>query len=203
MIRQKRAVPSSSNPLCNDLFLELVLSYVGIGQGLYVSAVSRGWRTKYRAFCNAITQQQSRGQHVHSSSCTLYSAVFSSKSRIQLALVNGLRLDADNHKLQRAAGSADLATLQAAHYLGLSMTSEVAYAAAAASSWAKLHWCIEQNCPLSGDIAAAAAAAGNLEMLTYLRQRGIAFSELTSYSAAATRENLDVLIYLHEVLPVA
>eukprot|EP00953_Heterococcus_sp_UTEX-ZZ885_P000139 301-Heterococcus_DN1.PRE.1 len=110
MIRQKRAAASSSTPLCNDLFMEMVLSYVGSGQGLYVSAVSRSWRTKYTAFCSASasSQQQSRGQHVHSSSCTLLSA-----------------LDADNQRLQRAAGSADLATLQAARALGLSMTSEV------------------------------------------------------------------------------
>jgi hypothetical protein len=200
MIRPKRAAPSSSNPLCNDLFLELVLSYVGSGQGLYVSAVSRSWRAKYRAFCSASasSQQQRAGQHLHSSSCNLYSAVFSSKSRIQLALVNGLQLDADNHKLQRAAGSADLITLQAARSLGLSLISEVAYAAAAASSLAKLRWCIEQNCPMSDDIGAAVAAAGNLEMLSFLRQRGFVFSELTSYSAAATRDNLDVLMYLHD-----
>jgi hypothetical protein len=162
MIRRKRAAPSSSTPLCNDLFMEMVLSYVGSGQGLYVSAVSRSWRTKYRALCSASasSQQQSCGQHVHSGSCTSYSAVFSSKSRIQLALVHGLQLDADNHKLQRAAESADLVTLQAARALGLSMTSEVAHAAAAASSWAKLRWCIEQNCPLSDDVSAAVAAAG-------------------------------------------
>jgi hypothetical protein len=200
MIRRKQAPPANSNPLCNDLFLELVLSYVGSGQGLYEKNVNKSWRAKYRTLCNAgvSTQQHSHGQHVHSSSCTLYNAVFSSKSRVQLALDHGLRLGADNPRLRRAAGYADLSTLQAVHALGLSMTSEVAYSAAAASSWAKLHWCIEQNCPLSDEVGAAAAAAGNLETLSFLRRRGFVFSELTTYSAAATRDNLDVLMYLQK-----
>eukprot|EP00953_Heterococcus_sp_UTEX-ZZ885_P006951 4244-Heterococcus_DN1.PRE.1 len=74
---------------------------------------------------------------------TLYSSVFASASRVNLAHKCGLTFD--SAKLQSIAGlAADIPALRAAHELALAFADRVLDGAAAADSALKLKWLHEE-----------------------------------------------------------
>jgi hypothetical protein len=100
----------------------------------------------------------------------------------------------------RSAGRfADIATLQAAHELGLSWSQSVVEGAARSGALKKLQWLVlHQHCSLPERIDEFAAAEGSVDVLRWLKQQGVAFTEQTSKAAAWKANNLDVLTYLVE-----
>jgi hypothetical protein len=176
--------------------LRLVLQYVGAGEALYITPVSSSWAACYKA-----VPQHQTWRHLHTSGCTSWQAAFATPSRIRLAHANGLRLNrAETSPLVRDAGLyADIATLQVAHELGLPWSQSLVEGAARSSVLSKLQWLVlQQHCPLPERIAEFAAAGGSVDMLRWLKQKGVAFDEKTSEAAARKAHNLHVLAYLVE-----
>jgi hypothetical protein len=205
--QQRAAIDGSSNPVNHAGILELVLGNL-VGQGLYVSTVSKSWRACYEKLAQAKAPRCTR-LHVHSNTCTSYAAVFASPARLlwahdwklqyyvgALDHISNLR----GQRVQRSAGRhADIGTLQIAHQHGLAWTPLLVRSAALSGSVPKLAWlCDEQRCLLPDDIMDAAAESGNVEMLQWLKQRGHVFSERTTLSAARKPHNISVLQFLME-----
>jgi hypothetical protein len=197
---QKKAAVDSAYPLCDLAVLDVVLSFLGCGQGLFITAVSSRWCTSYKRLA-ALKEPNPSRQHVHLSICTTYNAVFASPSRVRVAHDCGLLYTTDDevyHKLQRGAGKvADVATLQAAHELDLPYSEAVMQGAVESCSLEKLRWLhLEQRCALAADSTAMAAGAGGIQALRWLLQRGCVLNESTSFRAASRANNLQVLQFL-------
>jgi hypothetical protein len=105
--------------------------------------------------------------------CTTYSAVFSSPSRLRLAIDNGLRLDdGANWRLHRIAGkSADITTLIVAFELGLPYTDQIMTGVTLSGAVNKLEWLhTEQQRALQDNALHCAAASGSVAMVSWLHK---------------------------------
>jgi hypothetical protein len=192
----KRAFVRAASPLEHSGILLHVLTTLGPGHHLFISAVSKAWRESYKRVASvqmaAVTEydyQEAVSKTITSHS-TLCSAVFASVSRVRLAHECGLAFnDAWKVKLQRIIGrAADVATLRAAHELGLQLCNEVLIGAAEAqaASVPNLQWLhTEQGCWLPVDICDYAARAGSLDTLRWLRDHDRKFTARAYESAAA------------------
>jgi hypothetical protein len=192
----------SSNALLDADTLHSVLSYVGAGHWLPLAAVCSIWKNA----CQKLASHRQAGfaaageavSIVILPQMTVSSAVFATASSLQLAHVSGFPLQSSRAGLQFCAGkTADLATLKLAHKLGMVFTAEAALGAAASGSLAKVTWLhTEQNCSLLHSITAHAARSGSVELVRYLKQRGLAIDADTSL-AAVEAGRLSVAQYLY------
>jgi hypothetical protein len=120
---QKRSAEDSRNPLQQAGILQRVLDYVGLGQCCFVAEVSSLWRDLYSRVTSSSKSRLLGSNFEDSFPCvpqiTLMSAVFEAPSRVRLAHAHGL--DCATTAYERAAGMhADIATVAAAHELGMS-----------------------------------------------------------------------------------
>jgi Ankyrin repeats (3 copies) len=180
-----------------------MLNFLGPGQHLFISAVSKAWKESYTRVDSAKVPELVFAYYDEAAlltitpKMTLYSAVYSAASRVNLAHECGL--DFDNWKLQRIAGrAADISILQAAVEIGLQLTVEVLKGAAEATSVPKLQWLhIEQERPLPYNICDIAARCGSIDALRWLKDHGSAYTARTCEFAAAGA-HLHVLQFLHD-----
>jgi hypothetical protein len=90
------AAASSSSVFDNAGVLQNVLDYVGLGEALFVATISKAFLQRYRTLhdVSRTIECHERGISLYSvmitPQTTLYSAVFASPSRVQLAAACGL-----------------------------------------------------------------------------------------------------------------
>jgi hypothetical protein len=198
-----RLMADAASPLEDAGILLHVLSILGPGQNLLISAVSKAWRASYQRVAAveiaalAIGYGNSVALHTIESDTTLYSAVFASAASIRLAHDCGLTFK--SKELQCIAGRvADVPTLRAACELGLALTDEVLFGAAESGSVSKLQWFhSDQGCQLPPDICNYAAKSGSIHVLSWLRERGSAFTA-SACANAAGGAYLHLLLYLRD-----
>jgi hypothetical protein len=203
MSSSKRADVGAASSLDNAGILLHVLSILGPGHHLFISGVSKAWRESYERVANiemAIPTLYYSARAVTrliTSKTTLYSAVLSSASTVNLAHKCGLHLDTT--QLQRIAGRvADVPALRAAHELGLQFTRVVLIGAAEAASIPRLQWLhTEQGCLLPSNISLYAARSGSIDTLRWLMEHGSDFTIDTCRGAAAGA-HLHVLHFLRD-----
>jgi hypothetical protein len=195
---QKQVAADNRNPFLQANVLDLVLSYLA-GE-VFALTINHSCSAAFRRL---IDEQPASvgGQHVHTLSCTSRQALFASAGRLRLAHDFGFRLPLateDDERLYRFIGRyADIETLQAARKLHLPWTESIMYGAAE-SDVAKLKWLrFKQRVPLPYDITSTAAAAGKIEIVRWLKQRGFSLTVRTSFAAASTANNLQMLESLH------
>jgi hypothetical protein len=178
------------------------LSILGPGHHLFISAVSRAWRETYRKVANVQMtgvghRNEERVLRTITPQTTLGSAVFASASRVKLAHEHALSFSADT--LKRVAGrTADIATLQVAHGLGLPWSSAFRTGVTESGSVIKVRWlhtdlgeCLHaMTCP-------HAARSGSIDVLRWLKEQGCNFGASTC-KAAAARAHVHVLQFLHD-----
>jgi hypothetical protein len=182
----------STNPLSEAGLLQRILGYVGPGHWLPVAFVSRAWHKSYQT----VPEQHIPGRNPWSvEDCdmtitcvpriTLLSAAVVSAPLMQLACHFGLRMN--NARAHHAVGRcADTAALLKARELGVPYNSRLARGVARSGCLVKLQWLVVAAGGLDswGDISSAAAASGNVAMLTYLSgSSSAAFQD--GYAAAA------------------
>jgi Ankyrin repeats (3 copies) len=206
-----------------------VLSYVGPGHHFFVAPVSKPWRYLYATLkSQQLAVYDEFSSENISITCvsemTLYSCLFKSPSRVKLAHESGL----DNMStayLQAAGRHADVATLAAAHELGMQFTAVTMAAAALCNkvaevqylhsqgcywpSWllAKvvskgyfelMRWCYEHCCRWI-DVHVApyyAAQGGSIELMAWVLQLPGAKPSAEAISAAASRGHTDMCKFL-------
>jgi hypothetical protein len=102
--------------------------------------------------------------------------VFASPSKVQLAHENGLRCTSEAY--QRAAGKhADIATLVAAHSLGVEYAPTTMTEAAHCNKLAEVQYLHGQGCPWPVWLLEAAATKGFLELLRWYYEHGCPWAE--------------------------
>jgi hypothetical protein len=74
---QKQVAADKRNPFLQANVLDLVLSYLGAGEGLFALTVSRSCSAAFKRLIEAQPASEG-GQHVHTLSCTARQAVFAS-----------------------------------------------------------------------------------------------------------------------------
>eukprot|EP00953_Heterococcus_sp_UTEX-ZZ885_P042160 21454-Heterococcus_DN1.PRE.2 len=127
----KRTVADRSNPLDHKGILQLVVDYVGVGEHLFLSMVSKGFRACYLN----VPVYEGRVWRVEPQ-MTVCTAIMRSLSRLRLAVELGFKLDPQNTRLQFCAGrAADIETLiELNEQYHMPYTEQVARGAAAAGS---------------------------------------------------------------------
>jgi hypothetical protein len=176
-----------------------VLDFVGPGYCLHAGTVCRAWRESYNQIAAVTLAAVSWDGRSISFTCgpshTLRSAAFSSQATLRWAHSWGLNLGLQEYI---AAKSADIATLELAHELGMPLTAEMLHSAAASLKLAVLQWFhIDAGCPLPQDITHSAARGGSIVLLQWLAAAGCVFDAGTSYHAALAG-HMHVLQFLRE-----
>jgi hypothetical protein len=197
--RAEKRVAVSSSPLCNTRVLKTVLAY-SEGLGLHVNAVCKTWKACFKGVVEE-RQSTSNRYHRHSSSCTRIEAVFASLETVAYAHACGLRYggrSAGRQRIQEHAGQyADTATLHKLYEMKLPMTEHVVTGALRSKDLPKVIWlCEDVGCTLPPSCTGAAAEAGSVELLQWLKQQGCEFDEHASYKASRTPHNIPVLQFL-------
>jgi Ankyrin repeats (3 copies) len=195
----------AASPLENAGILLHVLNILGPGHHLFVLAVSKAWRVIYERVDSVEVDELVSGYYNVADKCavtsktTLYSAVFSSTSRVSLAYECDLMPLSDN--LHHLAGrAADLFTLQFVHELGLPLTDRVLTGAAASGSVPKLQWLhVDQRCRLPTDITEYAARSGSIDAMIWVNEHCSELFSFRTWEGAAICAQVQVLQFLRDV----
>jgi hypothetical protein len=194
---QKRSAADSRNPLQQAGILLRVLDYVGPGHWCFVAEVSSLWRELYSKVTSssAFRFTGSEDSFYSIPQVTLMS-VMVSISRVRFAHAHGL--DCATVTYERAAGMhADIATLAAAHELGMSYSEASVEGAARRNKLAVVQFLCAQGCPLSASVYNAAAGRGDIDMCAYLHSEHCPWSDFTCVTAVVNGYS-DTLRWLHE-----
>jgi hypothetical protein len=159
--------------LAKDEVLNSVFSFVGIGEYYYVAGVCRNWRGRYVTLCsNHATEDE--GRVVHKLYTPRASAVMTA-ARLQLALVNGLTIDALNQftwTLADAVSKSSLeptAVLTVARCHGLQWNTYLPYYAALRAQLDYLQWMHSCGCPIDVEyVGQAAVHSKDVATVTWL-----------------------------------
>jgi hypothetical protein len=204
---QKRAATDSS-PLQQAGILRHVLSYVGPGHWLFLSAVCSSWMDMY-AKLSTVTVLRVGEYAMYNATVlvvaktTLPGSIFTSPARVRLAHELGMQLTAE--KLQYAAGYyADVETLMAAHELGVAYTTHTLRGALAGAISTLLSLSRVQQCHPSLMRTSYPMKSGSLAVLQLLLQQGLAlcgsmcthaaeYDQLNAAGPARCRLSLELL----------
>jgi hypothetical protein len=185
--------------------LQVVLDYVGPGEHIFLSTVSKGFRACYLnvpVYEGAYEDDQGEDVAITlEHDMTACSAVLGgSLSRVRLAVELGFAMDVNHWRVQRIAGScADIETLEQLHTLyGMPFTEQTSRGAAVVGAVSKLQWLLDEHqCPQAADICTYGAFAPTTDTLEFLKQRGCAFTADVCTAAAQSRCAATILQYLH------
>jgi hypothetical protein len=130
---------------------------------------------------------------------TLYSSVFASPSRVELAYKSGL--DCSPEAYQRAPGKhADIATLFTAHDMGMHCTTETMLGAAQCNKLADvqhLYAVYIEGCPWTTGLLEVAASHGYFELLCRCYEHGCRFAEACKAPVlAAESGNVELIAWV-------
>jgi hypothetical protein len=192
---------ASSSPLLDPPVLQNVLSYVGPGHCLFVATVSRLWQDIYGKLQSqplAIYDEYDRPVSIITCvpQMTLYSSVFTSPSRVQLAHESGL--DCTSEAYQRAAGTyADISTLAAARKLGMECTAAIMAAAAKRDELAVVQYLHSEGCPWAYTLLETACASGHYELVRWCHEHDCPWDDVAWATYYATKSgNVELMAWI-------
>jgi hypothetical protein len=194
---QTWSTAASSNPLLDPGVLLHVLIYVGPGHHLFVAHVSKWWKDLYAALESQqlrVYDEDSRQSKIITCvpQMTLFSSVFSSPSRVQHAHESGI--DCASTAYQRAAGEhADIATLAAAHELGMKYTAATMAGAASCNKLAEVQYLHSQGCPWPSGLLESAAQFDKFEVLRWCYEHGCPWKTKALPVLAAQSGNVELM----------
>jgi hypothetical protein len=168
--KRQRLHDSSVLPLDRDEVLDRVFRFVGGGDHLYVSGVSRRWRGRYLGHCAQNSTSDIEGKCV-----TRRRSVLMTESRLQVALNSGLTLTGWSFS---SGSRADLIckhsleperVLVLLRMLGVLWSSDLCRCAAYCNKLALLQWLYSRSCLWQqGPVLLDASAGGSVAMLEWL-----------------------------------
>jgi hypothetical protein len=188
----------SRNPLQQAGILHHVLDYVGPGHWCFVAEVSSLWKEVYESVAGReaqINDQFHFMKTVTSAQMTTLSEVFASPSRVRLAQARGLECAAT--RCQIAAGMhADVATLKAAHELGMRYTEAALERAVRCNQLSVVKFLRVQGCDLSELLLELAAIRGHTDICAYLHAEQCPCTKAACHRAAGSG-HASTLRWLH------
>jgi hypothetical protein len=128
---------------------------------------------------------------------TKYSSAFASPSRVKLAHASGLDCTALTETQQRAAGKyGDIATLAAAHNLGMEYTAAIVAGAAQCNKLAEVQFLYSQGCPWCPYLLAEALQSGRYELVRWCHEHGCSSGGIDAACTAAESGNIELLAWV-------
>jgi hypothetical protein len=182
--------------------LRHVFGFVGRGNFLFFGPVSKGWLQSYKQeFSTTITLRQGFQNVTCGARTTLLHATVTSPAQFRLAVACGLDRWLDDMNLHCIAGAqADVATLMAAHELGMPYNWQVVSSAVKHGRVSVVQYLLE-TVKVSGEaiehLHYSAAQSGSVPMLRYLKSQGFEFNKETCRETAESG-HLAALKYLRE-----
>jgi hypothetical protein len=187
----------SRNTLQQTDILLRVLDYVGPGHWCFVAEVSSLWEDVYFNVATREMQVINAKTTTCAPRLTKLSAVFASPARVRHAHAQGC-LHLATAPYQRAAGMyADVATLEAAHELGMPYTRSTMIASVRSNRLTVVQFLQSQGCPLDDSMFRTAATRGDIALCAYLHAEQCPWDE-GACSAAARRADGSTLRWLRE-----
>jgi hypothetical protein len=165
-----------------------------------VAAVSKGWREVYATLDSVqlTVYDEHRRELIITcdSQVTLYSSVFCSSSRVQLAHDHGL--DCTSEEFQLAAGKyAHAATLAVAHRVGMAYTPAVMAGAARCNKLAEVQFLRSQGCPWSQQLLELACRFGHSELVRWCHEHGCLWDDFDNAPrCAAESGNVELMAWV-------
>jgi hypothetical protein len=183
---QKRSAVDSESPLEQAGILQRVLNYVGPGHWWFVAAVNELWKERYTTVAGLeVLLANTERKIVYVPQTTMFNSVLASPARLRHAQT-AFKLHCKPLQYKRAAGMyADIATLEAAHALGMQYTHTVMEGAASGNELAVVQFLRSQSCPWSTVVFNQAAQRGHTEICAYLHSEQCPWSSTTCTLAAA------------------
>jgi hypothetical protein len=178
---KRRKVGDKGLPLHQDIWLNSILPFVGMGHFAFVAGVNRQMKEYYKAYCDTLdsppkVKRLDDGQPEPATKFdTFFRAVFSSVTcaefwRCQAKKAYGRKRGYTRNKCTLIAKTGNLEVLKWAH---------------------------EKKLPWNAETCERAASGGHLEMLIHATDNGCRWGK-TTCEAAARNGHLDVLKYAHE-----
>jgi hypothetical protein len=196
---QKRSAADIRNPLHQSGILQRVLDYVGPGHWCFVAEVSSLWRDLTNKVTNMFVDDQVVGSTCRVNcypTTTMFSAVFASPSRLRYAQARELHCTTSRY--QHAAGMyADVATLEAAHALGMPYTYSTIVGAARLNTLDVVQFLHAQGCPWGYKVYSAAARRGHTALCAHLHAEQCPLT-LTNCEEAALKALDSTMNWLQE-----
>jgi hypothetical protein len=149
-----------------------------------------------------VMQCMSQVQFVCTANMTLYSAIFASQARLQLAYnTEFFTCDTNRSRIQYIAGAvAETDTLRSAHKLGMPLSTYVLAGSARSDNLVTLQWLhTERQRELPHKITLYAARGGSISTLQWLKEQGCGFDQ-EAISQAAIGNHLHIIEYLRNLL---
>jgi hypothetical protein len=195
---EKRIAAERSNPLLNTGILQHILQYSL--DSWFVSSVSKLWQRTYCNFDFVEVPEVVRGPWSATAHCkpdmTLRRSIFTSPSRLSLALELGALCLSDEATAYTLGVLSSTETLAAALELGLELSDDLAKGIAVSGRSSSMVWlCEELQYELPNSIADWAVLSRSTSMLDLVSQHGAYFYE-TAMQTAAAAGSLEVCKYL-------
>jgi hypothetical protein len=173
---RQHAYDSSSNstviaaPLDRDELLNVVFSFVGGGDHLYVGGVCRRWRGLYIQYC-----AQNSASEFDTKLVTRHRSVLMTESRLQLALTSALSLEGYTFDSWTRADLICGQSLEPTKVLtllrlhGVPWSTQLCDGAAYCNKLSLLRWLHNHSCPWdTWELLNAASAGGSVAMLEWI-----------------------------------
>jgi hypothetical protein len=191
-----------SSPLLDPGILHMVLSYIGPGHCLFMAPVSKLWNGIYATLGSQQLTVAIEWWSESSINCgpqmTLFSSMFASPSRVNFAHDSGL--DCTSEAYQHAAGKhADIATLAAAHSLGMQYTSTTMAAAVRCNKLAEVHYLYSKGCPWPTESCSplgGAASSAEFALLRWCYEHGCPWEASTLPYYAAVSSDVELMAWV-------
>jgi hypothetical protein len=170
--KRARLADCGNSPLEVDGILDVVFSYVGIGDYMYTGVVSRRWYGRYTKLCHNKANEGGKKDKLG----TAHENALSTAARLQLALESSLTLLAlqSNNKLSQDLVKHSLepvAVLTLARVRGLQWHRNLPNFSAFFGKLELLQWLHENRCPWDeANVCRNAARRGRIDMLIWLQQ---------------------------------
>jgi hypothetical protein len=210
-------------PLNEDLWVNTILPFVGMGHWAFVAGVNHQMKRNYIAFCNRqkpyvdtpyvrllprwgddVDEQEEEEEQPHAIRLatavdTFYSAAFSSVACFKFWNNQGHKIKAEViNPSALIALTGNLRVLELAHEEKIPWDSKTCYVAARRGHLEALMYAYENGCPWDrDDMCSLAAHKGHVEILRYVHEHGCPWEEKTCEDAVQGG-NFDCLIYMHD-----
>jgi hypothetical protein len=195
---QKCSAAERGNLLFESGILQIVLSYVGVGQHLYVRPVSRWWKESYATLESqslTIFTGLTRNTIICTPQMTLCSSVFASPATVRLAYNSGLACTSE--AFHRVAGEgADIETLAAARSLGMECTAATLTAAAECNKLAEVQYLRSQGCPWPAQLLDGLDISGRFELVRWCYEHGCPWTARSAACHATASGNVELMAWV-------
>jgi hypothetical protein len=198
---KRRKVSDTDLPLNQDIWVNNILPFLGMGHFAFVAGVNRQMKEHYKAFCDnvenppKVKRRRDGETELATNDDTFYRAVFSS-----VACAEFWYWPAKKYETCRLiAKTGNLEVMKWAHKKKLWWHAETCEEAASGGHLEILKYATENDCPWNLNAATCARYAKNglLEVLKYAHENQCPWDEETC-NRAAVNGHLEVLKYAYE-----